>query len=65
MVYFDNQETDEHKKVFEKGKYNLIDQAYLVDENTGYTTRDTHINEVKQTLEKKAWPPIMIKSITW
>ena len=65
MVYFDNQETDDRKKVFDKRKYNVIDQASLADENPGYATKDTHINEVKQTLKKKAWPPLMIKSIVW
>ena len=49
VVYFDNQETDDRKKVFDKGKYNVIDQASLVDEKPGYATKDTHLNEVKQT----------------
>ena len=53
VVYFDNQETDDRKKVFDKGKYNVIDQASLVDEKSGYATKDTHLNEVKQTLDKK------------
>ena len=53
VVYFGNQETDDHKKVFDKGEYNLIDQVSLVDENPGYTTEYTHINEVKQSLDKK------------
>ena len=44
VVYFGNQETDERKKVFEKGKYNVIDQASLVDEKPGYETKDTHLN---------------------
>ena len=43
VVYFVNQETDDHKKVFDKGKYNLIDQVSLVDENHGYATNDTHL----------------------
>ena len=63
VVYFDNQETDDCKKLFDKGKYNLIGQASLVDENPGCATKDTHINEVKQTLEKDSWPPLKIKSI--
>ena len=47
VVYFDNQETDDCKKVFDKGKYNVIDQASLVDEKPGYSTKDTHLNEAK------------------
>ena len=47
VVYFDNQETDDRKKLFDKGKYNVIDQASLVDEKPGYATKDTHLNEVK------------------
>ena len=31
VMYFENQETDDRKKVFDKGKYNVIDQASLVD----------------------------------
>ena len=58
VVHFDNQETDDCKKVFDKdkkeGKYNVVDQASLVDEKLGYATKDTHLNEVKQTLDKKA-----------
>ena len=46
-VYFDNQETYYCKKVFDKGKYNVIVQASLVDKNPGYETKDTHPNEVK------------------
>ena len=65
VVYFDNQETDDCKKVFDKGKYNLIGRASLVDENPGYATKDTHINEVKQILDKKACPPLVINSILW
>ena len=38
VVYFDNQEIDDRKKVFDKGKYNVIDQASLVDEKPGYET---------------------------
>ena len=53
VVYFDNQETDDRKKVFDKWKYNVIHQASLVDENPGYATKDTHFNEVKQNLDKK------------
>ena len=53
VVYFDNQETDDRKKVFDKGKYNVINQASLVDEKPGYATKETHLNEVKQTLDKK------------
>ena len=47
----------------EQGKTNVVYQAFLVYEKTGYATKDTHINEVKQTLDKKAWPPLMIKSV--
>ena len=65
VCYFDNQETDDCKKVFDKGKYNVIDQASLVDEKPGYATKDTHINEVKQILDKKACPPLVINSILW
>ena len=65
VVYFYNQEIDDRKKLFDKGKYNVIDQASLVDENPVYATKDTHLNEVKRTLEKKAWPPLIIKSIVW
>ena len=50
VVYFDNQETDDRKKVFGKSKYNVIDQASLVDEKPGYATKDTHLNEVKKTV---------------
>ena len=57
VVYFENQETDDRKKVFYKGKYNVIDQASLVDENPGYATKDTHIDEAKQTLDKKRHCP--------
>ena len=57
VVYFDNQETDDRKKVFDKEKYNVIEQASLVDENPGYATKDTHINEVKQILNKKGMAP--------
>ena len=57
MVYFDNQETDDHRKVFDKRKYNVIGQSYLVDEKPGYVTKDTHIHEVKQTLDKKGMAP--------
>ena len=65
VCYFDNQETDDCKKVFDKGKYNLIGRASLVDEKPGYATKDTHINEVKQTIDKKACHPLIIKSIVW
>ena len=65
VVYFENQETDDRKRVFDKGKYYVIDQASLVDEKPGYTTKDTHINEVKQNLDKKGMAPLMIKSIVW
>ena len=65
VVYFDNQESDDRKKVFDKGKYNVIDQASLVDEKPGYATKDSHLNDVKQTLDKNSWPPLMIKSILW
>ena len=65
VVYFDNQETDDRKKVFDKEKYNVIDQASLVDEKHGYETKDTHLNEVKKYIDKKACPPLMIKSIVW
>ena len=61
-----NQEIDDRKKVFDKGKYNVINQASLVDENPGYETKDTHLNEVKLNLDiKKAWPPLMTKYIVW
>ena len=50
VVYFDNQETDDRRKVFNKGKFNVIDQASLVDEDTGYATKYNHLNEVKHTL---------------
>ena len=53
VVYFYNQETDDRKKVFDKGRYNVIYQASLVDENPVYANKDTYINEVKQTLDKK------------
>ena len=43
----------------------MIDQDPLVDEKPGYGTKDTHINEAKKTLDKKAWPPLMINSILW
>ena len=56
VVYFDNQETDDRKKVFDKGKYNVIKQASLVDENPGYAIKDTHINVVKQALKKGTAP---------
>ena len=46
VAYFENQETDDRKKVFDKVKYNVIDQASLVDEKLGYATKDTHINEM-------------------
>ena len=36
-----------------QGKTNVVDQAFLVDENPGYATKDTHPNKVKQTLDKK------------
>ena len=65
VVYFDNQETDDRKKVFDKEKYNVIDQASLVYEKPGYATKDTHLNEVKQTIDKKACHPLIIKSILW
>ena len=66
VVYFDNQGTDDRKKVFDKGKYNVIYQASPVDENPGYETKDTHLNEVKQALDKKkSWPPLIIKYIVW
>ena len=65
VVYFDNQETDDGKKVFDKGKYNVIDQSSLVDENPGYATKDTHLNKVKKNLDKNACPSLMIKSILW
>ena len=66
MVCFENQETDDCKKVFDKGKYNVIDQASFLDENPGYATKDTNLNEVKKTLDiKKARPQLMIKSIVW
>ena len=61
VVYFDNQETDDRKKVFDKGKYNVIDQVSLVDENPGYATKDTHINEAKQTIDKKGMAPTNYK----
>ena len=57
VVYFENQEIDDCKKVFDKGKYNLIDQVSLVDKKPGYATKDTHLNEVKQTLYKKGTSP--------
>ena len=57
MVYFDNQETDDRNKVFDKGKYNVIDQASLVDEKPGYETKDIHLNEVKKNLDKKGIAP--------
>ena len=44
VVYFDNQETDDGKKVFDKGKYNVIDQSSLVDDKPGCATKDTHLN---------------------
>ena len=67
VVYFENKETDDRKKVFYKGKYNVIDQASLVDEKPGFATNYTHLNEVKQKIDRKnkAWPPLMIKSIVW
>ena len=37
----------------EQGKTNVVDQAFLVYENPGYATKDTHFNEVKQNLDKK------------
>ena len=52
VVYFDNQETDDRKKVFEQGKYNVIDQASLVDEKPGYSTKDTHLNEAKNIYKR-------------
>ena len=57
VVYFDNQETDDRKKVFDKVKYNVIAQASLLDEKPGYATKDTHLNEVKQTIYKKRHVP--------
>ena len=63
VVYFYNQETYDHKRVFDKGKYSVIDQASLVDKSPGYATKDNHLNEVKQTLNKKAWPLILINYI--
>ena len=66
MVYFDNLEPDDCNKLFDKGKYNVIDEVSLVDEKPGYANKDTHLNEVKQTIKnKKALPPLMIKSIVW
>ena len=53
VVYFDNQETDDSKKVFDRGKYIVIDQASLVFEKPGYATMDTHLNEVKKLYTKK------------
>ena len=38
----------------EQGKKNVVDQALLVDEKPGYTTKETHLNEVKQNLDKKS-----------
>ena len=35
----------------EQGKKNVVEQAFLVDEKPGYATKDTHLNEVKQTLD--------------
>ena len=51
VMYCGNQETDDCKKLFDKGKYNVIDQASLVDENPGYPTKDTHLNEMKQIID--------------
>ena len=56
VVYFDNQETDDGKKVFDKGKYNVINQAYFVDEKPGYETKETHLNEVKTIFTKRHRP---------
>ena len=38
----------------EQGKTNVVYKAFLVDEKPGYATNDTHLNEVKQTLEEKS-----------
>ena len=57
VMYFVNQETDDHKKVFDKGKYIVISQASLVDEKHGYATKGTRLNEVKKTLNKKVMNP--------
>ena len=57
VVYFDNQETDDRKKIFDKGEYNLIEQVSLVYEKPGYETKDIHLNELKQTLYKKGTSP--------
>ena len=37
----------------EQGITNVVDQAFPVDEKPGYETKETHPNELKQTLDKK------------
>ena len=57
VVYFGIQDADDHKKVFDKGKYNVISQASLVYEKPRYATKDTHFSGVKQHLDKKGMAP--------